>query len=191
MVEEKNKIRKTYAEKRANMAPAEVDAKSELIKKHLLAFPEYQKSTSIHLFIGSLPGEVRTKPLIQHALSENKNVMVPIYHGVEKPPSHSLIRNLDSLEMTPSGIEQPIEESIIPSEISDAGIILVPCLAVDGSGNRIGMGGGFYDKILSELTVIKIALIFDFQFRDNLPSEEHDIKVNFVVTEKGVTQLNE
>ena len=171
------------------MAPSEVDAKSELIHKHLLSLPEYQNSISIHTFIGSLPGEVRTKPLIEQALSENKSVMIPVYHGVDKPPSHSLIRDLDSLGMTQFGIEQPTEESIIPSEITDAGIILVPCVAVDKSGNRIGMGGGFYDRILKNLSIIKIALTFDFQYIDSLPTEKHDIKVNFVVTEKGITQI--
>lgn len=191
MLEEKNRIRKIYAEKRANMPPADVDTKSDLIKKHLLSHPEYQKSNSIHIFIGSLPGEVRTKPMIEHALSENKKVIVPIYHGIDKPPSHSLIQNLDSLELTQFGIEQPAEDSIIPADLGSAGIILVPCLAVDASGNRIGMGGGFYDRILSGLSIRKIALAYDFQFIENLPAEENDINVNFIVTEKGVTRLKE
>jgi len=191
MINEKHNIRKTYAEKRANTPPTEVDSKSKQIKIHLLALPEYQKSISIHTFIGSLPGEVRTKPLIEHALSENKNVMIPIYHGVDKPPSHSLIDNLDSLEMTQFGIEQPTKESVIPSEVHNAGIILVPCIAVDKSGNRIGMGGGFYDRILNQLSTTKIALVFDFQFIDSLPAEEHDVKINIVVTEKGVTRIKE
>jgi len=191
MIQEKHKIRKIYAEKRANMPPTDVDAKSKEIKKHLLALPEYQNSISIHTFIGSLPGEVRTKPLIEHALSENKNVMIPIYHGVDKPPSHSLIHDLDSLEMTQVGIEQPTEDSVIPSEVRNAGIILVPCIAVDKSGNRIGMGGGFYDRILNQLSITKIALAFDFQFIDNLPAEEHDIKIDIVVTEEGVTRIKE
>ena len=191
MIEEKSNIRKTFAEKRANMATAEVAAKSELIIKHLLALPEYQKSTSIHTFIGSMPGEVRTKPLIEHALSENKNVMVPVYHGVNQLPSHSTINNLDSLEMTQFGIEQPTEESVILAELTNAGIILVPCLAVDKSGNRIGMGGGFYDRILSRLSTTKIVLAFDFQIIDSLPAEEHDIKVNLIVTENGVTEIKE
>jgi len=191
MIEEKNRIRKIYAEKRANMPPVDVDAKSDLIKKHLLALPEYQNSNSIHIFIGSLPGEVRTKPMIEHALSENKKVIVPIYHGVDKPPSHSLIHNLDSLELTQFGIEQPAEGSIISAELSSAGIILVPCLVVDASGHRVGMGGGFYDRILTGLSTTKIALAYDFQFSDKLPADEHDIRVNFVVTERGVTQIKE
>jgi len=191
MIEEKSNIRKAFAEKRANMAPAEVAAMSELIIKHLLALPDYQKSSSIHTFIGSMPGEVRTKPLIEHALSENKNVMVPVYHGVNQLPSHSMINNLDSLEMTQFGIEQPTEESVILAELTNAGIILVPCLAVDKSGNRIGMGGGFYDRILSRLSATKIVLAFDFQFIDSLPAEEHDIKVNLIVTENGVTEIKE
>ncbi len=191
MSQEKHKMRKIYAEKRANMAPSDVDAKSKEITKLLLALPEYQNSISIHTFIGSLPGEVRTKPLIEHALSENKNVMIPIYHGVDKPPSHSLIHDLDSLEMTQVGIEQPAEDSVIPSEVRNAGIILVPCIAVDKAGNRIGMGGGFYDRILNQLSITKIALAFDFQFIDSLPAEEHDIKINIVVTEEGVTRIKE
>ena len=190
MVEDKSKIRKKYAERRANMAVSEVDDKSNLIKNHLLALSEYKSSNSIHTFIGSLPGEVRTKPLIEQAFSENKKVIVPIYHGVDQPPSHSLIKNLESLEMTQFGIEQPTEDSIIPEELSSAGIILVPCLAVDTFGNRIGMGGGFYDRILSESSTVKIALVFDFQFISELPTEEHDISLNFVVTEKSVTRID-
>ena len=191
MISEKSRIRKIFAEKRATMSLTDVEAKSKQIKIHLLALPEYQKSISIHTFIGSLPGEVRSKPLIEHAFSENKKVMMPIYHGVDKPPSHSWIHNLDSLEMTQFGIEQPRQESVIPSEAQNAGIILVPCIAVDKSGNRIGMGGGFYDRILNHLSITKIALAFDFQFIDSLPAEEHDIKINIVVTEEGVTRIKE
>lgn len=191
MSQDKNDIRKRYAEMRANMSPGEVEVKSKQIMTNLIDLPEYKGSNSLHTFIGSLPGEVRTKPLIELAFSENKNVMIPIYRGIDTPPSHSLIDNLDSLEMTQFGIEQPKEDSVIPSETRSADLILVPCIAVDRSGNRIGMGGGFYDRILFQLTVTKIALVFDFQFIDSLPTEEHDISINFIVTEKGVTRIDQ
>ncbi len=186
---EKNNLRKLFAENRARMDRQTLEVKSSEILEHFCALEEYKESICIHTFIGNLPGEVLTHDLINRALSQGKMILVPIYKGNDDAPSHSELHNIDDLEQTGFGLLEPAENLIIPAKAGDAELIVVPCLAVDRNGNRLGTGSGFYDKFLSTVDVTKVALTFDFQFVDELPSEEHDSKIDIVVTESGTTKI--
>ena len=78
-------------------------------------------------------------------------------------------------------IIEPIGESISPSKLD---LIIVPGVAFDKNKNRLGRGKGFYDKLLSEVTCCKIGICYDFQLLEYLPCEDHDIKMNLIVTPK-------
>ncbi len=186
---EKNDLRKLFAENRARMDQQTLELKSSEILEHFCALEEYKESFCIHTFIGNLPGEVLTHDLIIRALSQGKMILVPIYKGNDAAPSHSELHNIDDLEQTVFGLLEPAENLIIPAKAGDAELIVVPCLAVDRNGNRLGMGGGFYDKFLSTVDAVKVALTFDFQFIDELPSGEHDFKIDIVVTESGIKKI--
>lgn len=186
---EKNDLRKLFAENRARMDRQILELKSGEILEHFCALEKYKESICIHTFIGNMPGEVLTHELINRSLSEGKRIIVPIYKGNDAAPSHSELHDLDDLEQTVFGLLEPAENLIIPAKAGDAELIVVPCLAVDRNGNRLGMGGGFYDRFLSTVDAIKVALTFDFQFIDELPSGEHDFKIDIVVTESGITKI--
>jgi len=187
----KNALRKRFAEERANLSLDDMNQKSEEILNFLSSLPEYKESTTIYTFIGSLPGEIQTIMLAARALSEDKAVIVPMYHGNEAPPSHSVLRSINALEFSPFGILQPSPSNDIPVPISDSNLIIAPCLAADREGNRLGMGGGYYDKILTEVTVPVIVMAYDFQIVQDLPTESHDVKFNILITESGVKRVSD
>lgn len=185
----KNDLRKLFAEKRTRIDRQTLELKSGKILEHFFALDQYKNSNFVHTFIGNLPGEVLTHNLITRALSEGKRIMVPIHKGNEAAPSHSGLYDLDDLEQTVFGILEPPKDKITDAKPGDAELIAVPCLAVDRNGNRLGMGSGFYDRFLSTVDAPKVALIFDFQFIDEIPSGEHDVKVDIVVTESGIKKI--
>ena len=187
----KNALRKRFAEERANLSLDDMNQKSEEILNFLSSLPEYKESTTIYTFIGSLPGEIQTIMLAARALSEDKAVIVPMYHGNEAAPSHSVLRSINALEFSPFGILQPSPSNDIPVPISDSNLIIAPCLAADREGNRLGMGGGYYDKILTEVTVPVIVMAYDFQIVQDLPIESHDVKFNILITESGVKRVSD
>ena len=187
---EKNDLRKIFAEKRARMDRQTLEIKSIEILEHFFALEQYKNSGSVHSFIGNLPGEVLTHELITRALSEGKRILIPIYKGNDAAPSHSELYDLEDLEQTVFGLLEPAEDRITAAKAGDADLIVVPCLAVDRNGNRLGMGSGFYDKFLSTVDATKVALTFDFQFIDELPLGEHDFKIDIVVTESGVKKID-
>ena len=187
---EKNDLRKIFAEKRARMDRKILEIKSSEILEHFFALEQYKNSNVIHSFIGNLPGEVLTHDLINRALSEGKRILAPIYKGNDAAHSHTELYDLDDLEQTVFGLLEPSENKITYAKPGDVELIVVPCLAVDRKGNRLGMGSGFYDNFLSTVDAVKVALIFDFQFIDELPSEEHDIKIDIAVTESGIKKID-
>jgi len=187
----KNALRKRFAEKRANLSLDDMNQKSEKILNYLSSLPEYKNSGTIYTFIGSFPGEIQTIMFAARALSEDKSVIVPLYHGNEAPPSHSILRSIGALEFSPFGILQPSPDNDIPVPITDSDIIIAPCLAVDREGNRLGMGGGFYDKILTEVNVPVVVVAYDFQIVKDLPTEIHDIKFDILITESGVKRVSD
>ena len=187
----KNALRKRFAEERANLSFEDMNQKSEEILNYLSSLPEYKESSTIYTFIGSLPGEIQTIMLAARALSEDKAVIVPMYHGNDAPPSHSVLRSINALEFSPFGILQPSPSNDIPVPISESNIIIAPCLAADPEGNRLGMGGGYFDRILSEVTVPVIVMAYDFQIVQDLPTESHDVKFNILITESGVKRVSD
>ena len=191
IAEIKNAFRKRFAEKRANLSFEEMNQNSEKILNYLSSLPEYTNSSTIYTFIGSLPGEIQTIMLAARALSEDKSVIVPMYHGNEAGPSHSILRSINALEFSQFGILQPSANNDIPVPITDSDLIIAPCLAVDIDGNRLGMGGGFYDKILTSVDVPVIVIAYDFQIVPNLPTEKHDVKFNILITESGVKRVTD
>ena len=191
IAEIKNELRKRFAEERANLSLDEMNQKSEKILNYVSSLPEYANSSTIYTFIGSLPGEIQTIMLAARALSEDKSVIVPMYHGHEAAPTHSVLRSINALEFSPFGILQPSPTNDIPIPIKDADLIIAPCLAADNEGNRLGMGGGYYDKILISVEVPIIVIAYDFQIVQNLPTELHDVKFDILITESGVKRVSD
>ena len=180
----KNHIKESILEKRNSLSKQEILEKSEKIEDKLFNLEHFRKSKTIMFFV-SFNSEVDTRNMIKKSF-QNKTVVVPKVAQHEIEPS--IIIDIDNLIPAGKfGIFEPIEAMKIAYKNID--LVLVPGIAFDKTGHRIGYGFGYYDKFLKKVPkAIKIGLCFDFQIVDKIPHEEHDVPVDFVVTEERVLE---
>ena len=180
----KNQLKESILEKRNSLSKQEILEKSEKIENKLFNLEHFRKSKTIMFFV-SFNSEVDTRNMIKKSF-QNKTVVVPKVAQHEINPS--IIIDIDNLIPAGKfGIFEPIEAMKIAYKNID--LVLVPGIAFDKTGHRIGYGFGYYDKFLKKVPkAIKIGLCFDFQIVDKIPHEEHDVPVDFVVTEERVLE---
>lgn len=145
--------------------------KSNLIKKKLFSSKVYKKAKTI-LFYASFDGEVDTKGMLKQALKAGKRVALPVMVEAKKSIIPSLVFDLHKeLGIGPYGITQPRKDYLRPVDLSDIDLVVVPAVAFDKQGNRLGRGKGYYDRFLKNLpqTTPTIGLAFDFQVAEKLP----------------------
>jgi 5-formyltetrahydrofolate cyclo-ligase len=181
----KAELRKQILEIRKNVTKKEHDELSKVIFDKVVAFPEFEDSQNIFIFV-AYNNEVDTKLLIKYALATGKTVAVPCIKG----EGHMIaveIRSWDSLKKNAYGILEPIDET---NQVAKASIDLaiIPGSVFDCNMDRIGYGKGYYDNFLNNTNIRKIALAYDFQIVDKVPAEEHDIKMDVIVTPTRIIQ---
>ncbi len=174
---DKTALRKEIKEKKRSMTEQEIVSTSERLGALFAASQAYQKAKTIY---GYLPynQEVRTVPMLQRALDDGKRVAVPKCYGDEM--RFIYLEDLSLVEKGFCGISEPIADGPVAED--QTALVLMPGLAFDKEGHRIGYGGGFYDKFLaSEPEHPTLALCYNFQMVDHLETEEFDIPVDTVL----------
>jgi len=180
----KGKLRKQFIEQRLRLSQEEVEQKSKQIMSTLFATESF-KQAKVVMFYVDMRNEVVTKKAIIDAFAEGKRVVVP---RVKK--GYGLlaieIKSLDELEPSTFGVLEPQEKEEI--SIDEIDVVVVPGVAFDKRGYRIGYGGGYYDNFLPKLKAEakKIAVAFEMQLIDHIPAEAHDVKVDMIITERGI-----
>jgi len=175
----KKALRVSLKALREAFSEAECEESSHRIFTLLLTLPEWQNARTVHIYIGALPGEVRTLPIIRWCWDEGRNVIVPVV-GKDGDMGHVFLAPATALATTRWGGLEPRDAE--PADSLTADVVIVPGVAFDRSGNRLGMGGGFYDRFLSTVTTPKIALAHAFQIVDAVPVNSHDRRVDLIVT---------
>ncbi|MEW6295292.1 MAG: 5-formyltetrahydrofolate cyclo-ligase [Candidatus Diapherotrites archaeon] len=186
----KKKLRKEFKAKRDLLSKEELIEKSNEIKKNLFELQEFRKAKTLFSYI-SFKSEVRTHELIKEALKKKKRVVIPITDFKKNKIFLSEIKNFEKeLEPTLIGLFQPKKEFLRPVNAKELDLIIIPGIAFDEKGNRIGSGKGFFDKFLSELPkkIPVIALAFESQLTKEIPCECHDMKVEKIITEERVVE---
>ena len=174
---DKKELRRTIRERKRAMTEEEIVSRSEKLG-HLFAQSEaYKAAKTIY---GYLPynQEVRTVPMLEQALKDGKRVAVPKVYGEEM--KFLYLDDLTKVEKGYAGIPEPIADGPVADD--ETALVLMPGLAFDPAGHRIGYGGGFYDKFLAaEPNHPTLALCYEFQMLPKLDTEEHDIPVDTIV----------
>ena len=189
-MQDKAGIRKELLSKRDNIPPDVRMAKNRMVRERMLSLEEF-RNAGIIFFFASFRTEVDTTEMIKSALSSGKRVLLP---KVDKD-SHELllyeIRDFGELAPGYMGIPEPTFQGRQMS-INDADIVIIPGAGFDVSGNRIGYGGGYYDRLLSGLQkhIPVIAPAYEEQVVDSVPSEPHDIRVQMIVTDRRVIRCD-
>ena len=174
---DKKTLRTQIREQKRAMTPEQIEKASQALTEQFLALEVYRNAKTLY---GYLPynQEVRTVPILARALADGKQVAVPKVYGDEM--RFIYLTDLSQVATGYAGIPEPIADEPIADD--PAALVLMPGLAFDKEGHRIGYGGGFYDKFLNaEPTHPTVALCYAFQMVEDLPTEEFDVPVDRVL----------
>jgi len=180
----KEKLRKEIKNKRRKQSKEGNRKKSKEIKERLFQFKEFKDSKTV-LFYISYNGEVFTHDMILESFYK-KNIIVPVSNPADHSLTLSHIKSWEELSIGSYGILEPRVEKRRKTDIKDIDLIIIPGVAFDRSGNRLGHGKGYYDKLLKKTKVTTIGLCFEFQLLEKIPMEVHDESVDIIITEKGI-----
>lgn len=137
----------------------------------------FNEASKIFIY-NAMDDEVATMPLIERWM-DKKEFYLPVIESGEM-----VLRKLDKstkFEKSKLGILEPKGEDF--TDLSKLDLIIVPGVAYDRLSNRLGRGGGYYDRFLSQIKAPKMGICFDFQLVDNVPTEPWDVKMNLIVSE--------
>lgn len=183
-MEDKKELRKIMLDKR-NMLNFEDKIKyDKVIYDSIIERDLFINSKNIFIFV-SYQNEVDTRKIIQYGLEHNKNICVPKIISKSEGMISIKIKSFDELEKSKYGILEPkSNDNIVKPE--DIDLILLPGLAFDFYGGRLGYGGGFYDRYLKAVSKesIKLGITYNFQIIPKVPVDEHDYLVDGVITDK-------
>lgn len=184
-MESKSKIRKRVLNVRNNMSKEDVKKNSNAIMDKITGLDIYKQSKVVFIYM-DFKNEVMTSNLIKRMLSEKKRVVIPYTDSINTVLIPSEITKESDLKQNSFGYFEP--KSILPVNIEEIDLVIVPGVVFDKNLNRIGFGKGYYDKILNRLkpSAKKVALAHDFQVLEDIPAEEHDVKMDMIITEKNI-----
>lgn len=186
----KKTIRNHILDKRQKLGKNRHIMLSSIIIERLFESLFYKNSKIIMTFI-SFGNEVDTHDFIKKSVDEGKRIVVPITFPETKEIKPSEILDFNELEIGYYNILTPKKEFIRFINPKDIDLCIVPGIAFDRKGYRIGYGGGYYDRFLSKYPIKpKIGICFDLQIVDEIPREEFDIPVDIIFTEKEIIQCN-
>ncbi|MDP2156411.1 MAG: 5-formyltetrahydrofolate cyclo-ligase [Nitrospirota bacterium] len=182
-------LRKAILAKRDSIPPVVKKSKDKEIEERLFLLTEFKTAKTI-FFFASFRSEVDTFGMIRMSLEAGKRVLLPRVQGQDIGLYE--IKGLD--ELVPGYMKIP-EPSVLTDDrkvtINDVDAIIIPGAAYDEAGNRIGYGGGFYDRLLAQIQrpVPVIAPTYEEQVIDSVPAEPHDRKVSIIITDSREIRL--
>ena len=185
--ESKDSIRKAVLQKRDSLSGDLIISKSSIITEKVVKLEEYLKAENI-LIYAAMRSEVRTDEIILKSLKYNKNVFCPKCIDTKNGLMEFVkIKSIEDLTCGYYGIREPRigEASVLFDGVSfDVAktLVIIPGVAFDNAGNRIGYKGGYYDRFLSKYPgILSVALSFKEQLIAQIPSEAHDVKVSKII----------
>lgn len=184
----KDVLRGNCKEIRKNMEMDYLKKASHAITEHLMASSMYQEAKTIFAYM-SYGKEVITDEFIERALADGKNICIPLCLPGNQMEA-KLYRSEEDLHIGKYGIREPREDGkvVLPEEID---LAIIPCVACDKRGNRLGHGAGYYDRYLEHAKFRKVALCPEQLILSNVAVSKQDITMDVVITEDGITVINE
>lgn len=169
------------------LSPKQRLASDEELLAQLLALPWLQQAQTVFTYV-SVGGEPDTRQLAEWVLKQGKTLAVPRCLGKGIMEAHK-IAHMEELLPAPFGLLEPGQAAplILPADVD---LVVVPCLAANIDGHRIGYGGGYYDRYLQQVACPTVCLCREQMLQNNLPIEYHDQQVSAVLTENKVFYTN-
>ncbi len=189
-MQDKAELRKEVLWRRDSMSPESINQKSREIAGRLFSLPEYRAASVVMYFL-NFGKEVQTIPMVTASLGHGKKVIAPKTVPKERRLILSQILDVEG-DLAPGlwGIPEPKPDRLRPVPATQADLVVVPGVAFDESGNRLGYGGGYYDRFFAELRegVPLVALAFEVQVLPSVPVAAWDRRVDLVITEERIIE---
>ncbi len=180
-MKDKGFLRKLYKLVRNNITESEIQYFDEIIFSKLVNLRIYNDAKTVLIYV-SFGSEVDTKKIIDFSLECGKTVAVPFCYGNRM--EFYAIKSSDELIPGKYGIPTAdITNRVSINDFNDA-LCIVPALSFDLQGNRLGYGGGYYDRFLEYHSVKTIGLCYSRCIHPHLPAEDYDIKIDNILTER-------
>lgn len=175
----KSDIRMSIKNIKKNITEEQRSQISDRIRHYTEQLPEFQRARTVLLY-HSLQDEVDTSMFLK-SWQRDKRLLLPV---VKK--NDLIIRDYlpENLKPGSFGILEPQGKEITDLSVID--LIIIPGVAFDRNRNRLGRGKGYYDRLLARLKAYKIGICYDCQIIDRIPTEKHDIPMDYVITESGI-----
>lgn len=178
----KKQMRRILKRRRSHLTEEYKKKADGQILHHVIQMPEYKKAETVFCYVG-IGDEIDTRTILQHILDAGKRLGVPrcIQKGVMEV---CMVTDLSQLKPGMYGIPEPVGGCpvFLPGEID---LALVPCLSCSRDGARLGYGGGYYDRYLVRTKCMKTVLCWEEMMTEEIPTQEWDLKMDAVITEKG------
>ena len=193
--QKKRELRAMMLLRRDALMPLERERMSASITAQLLALPDYRQATTVMAYM-SMGSEFSTLNFVQQVLLDGKRLVLPRVDKLTRSLALHEVADLHDLATGVWAISEPKPDAKI-YPLSEIDFILVPGLAFDRCGYRLGYGGGFYDRLFAKnmLTVTKtpasmrVSAAFSMQIIDAVPTTEEDQKVAVIITENEMMQI--
>jgi 5-formyltetrahydrofolate cyclo-ligase len=183
------KVRREKIEERRNILEEDRIKYSKMIMGKLSKMPEMLNAQTIMLYM-PINNEVDTTETIAKLIAKGKKILVPSTLKTEKKMIAAEIKSFSELERGAFGVLEPKKESLREVPPENIELVLVPGVAFDEEGDRIGYGHGYYDRFLKLVKAPVIGLAYDFQIVDKITSNSHDSKVTKIITPSKVIDCN-
>ncbi|MBQ8525877.1 MAG: 5-formyltetrahydrofolate cyclo-ligase [Clostridia bacterium] len=183
----KEEIRRINKLRRAEMAELEVKEKSLRAAEVFLSSEFYKNAGQIMLYT-PLGKETDTNDIIKSAFAMGKKLVFPVTDAATGEITPYYATENTVFTKGAFSVSEPVDTQ--PADMSETDVILVPGIAFDKSGVRVGFGKGCYDRLLKDTEAVKIGFCYDFQLSEKIASQEHDVPMDFVITENGLTECN-
>lgn len=170
----KKELRAYIRREKSMFSPETLAFLSESICKQVLTHPKWSMARTVLLY-ASLPDEVHTERLITQAIHEKKQVLLPVVCG----ELLELKRYSSRQTIGQYGISEPVGKPFLHYE--DIDLAIIPGMAFDPEGHRLGRGKGYYDRLLPHVQAYKIGICFPFQLLEQIPVESQDIAMDEVI----------
>ena len=188
--ERKKLVRQEMLQKRKALSAEQRDHASQEILRRLYQEPAYRNAKTVMAYV-SMRDEVQLDPLLEDCLRKGKQLAIPLIVGKGEMEAVR-VPSLETLVKGAYGILTVREEErqLLSAEQIDC--VIVPGAAFSRKGERLGLGGGYYDRFLERCPqAVRMALAFSFQLVEELPVESHDITVDWIITEQEYIKIKE
>lgn len=177
VTEAKRILRNNILAVRKSLTPEQMKERSKKVEEKLFGIEQFKKAKTIAFYI-PLHNEVETRSMIERALKEGKEVLVPVTNDEIK-----MCRFTSFDDLVPGKFGVPEPEKKTPKD-HDAEVVIVPGIAFGLCMHRIGYGKGYYDKYFKKSKAYGIGICHDFQVVDELPRHKHDVPMDLIITDK-------